>query len=150
MTDFIIVLRNKDAIRTFGGNVHFSIGAGLSAAAGIVGRSAEADVRAGDGGYAACYTYSCSKGTPLSFKILECSEVYYQKIICLMLWNLYVAALHLVRAVMLSRNYIVSLIPPSSFSLSYQPRIIFLLIFRTAFCDCQRVFYDFRPFSILF
>jgi lipid-binding SYLF domain-containing protein len=29
---------------------------------GIVGRAAEADVRAGDGGYAACYTYSCSKG----------------------------------------------------------------------------------------
>ncbi|KAK2638693.1 hypothetical protein Ddye_026488 [Dipteronia dyeriana] len=42
--------------------MHFSIGAGLSAAAGIVGRAAEADIRAGVGGYAACYTYSCSKG----------------------------------------------------------------------------------------
>lgn len=62
VTDFIIVLRNNDAVRTFGGNVHFSIGAGLSAAVGIVGRAAEADIRAGDGGYAACYTYSCSKG----------------------------------------------------------------------------------------
>ncbi|XP_040987236.1 uncharacterized protein LOC121235076 isoform X1 [Juglans microcarpa x Juglans regia] len=62
VTDFIIVLRNKSAVQTFSGNVHFSVGAGLSAAAGSIGRAAEADVRAGDGGYAACYTYSCSKG----------------------------------------------------------------------------------------
>ncbi|TXG66685.1 hypothetical protein EZV62_007960 [Acer yangbiense] len=61
-TDFIIVLRTESAVRTFSGNMHFSIGAGLSAAAGIVGRAAEADIRAGVGGYAACYTYSCSKG----------------------------------------------------------------------------------------
>ncbi|GAV88610.1 FYVE domain-containing protein/DUF500 domain-containing protein [Cephalotus follicularis] len=62
LTDFIIVLRTTDAVKTFGGNAHLSIGAGLSAAAGIVGRAAEADVRVGDGGYATCYTYSCSKG----------------------------------------------------------------------------------------
>lgn len=62
MTDFIIVLRTTDAIKTFSGNVHLSVGAGLSAAVGTVGRAAEADLRAGDGGYAACYTYSCSKG----------------------------------------------------------------------------------------
>ncbi|GKB03888.1 RING/FYVE/PHD-type zinc finger family protein [Tanacetum coccineum] len=62
LTDFIIVLRNSDAVKTFGGNAHLSVGAGASAAAGIIGRAAEADFRAGDGGYAACYTYSCSKG----------------------------------------------------------------------------------------
>lgn len=62
VTDFIIVLRTSKAVETFSGNVHFSVGAGLSAAVGIVGRAAEADIRAGDGGYAACYTYSCSKG----------------------------------------------------------------------------------------
>ncbi|KAL2341022.1 hypothetical protein Fmac_008962 [Flemingia macrophylla] len=62
LTDFIIVLRTNDAVKTFSGNMHVSLGAGLSAALGVVGRSAEADVRAGDGGYAACYTYSCSKG----------------------------------------------------------------------------------------
>ncbi|KAL1813026.1 hypothetical protein ACET3Z_023091 [Daucus carota] len=62
VTDFIIVLRTNEAVRMFGGNVHFSIGAGLSAAVGIVGRAAGADLRAGDGGCAACYTYSCSKG----------------------------------------------------------------------------------------
>lgn len=43
--------------------MHLSVGAGLSAAVGVVGRAVEADIRAGDGGYAACYTYSCSKGT---------------------------------------------------------------------------------------
>ncbi|XP_068658936.1 uncharacterized protein [Aristolochia californica] len=62
LTDFMIVLRTIDAVRTFSGNLHFSVGAGFSAAAGIIGRAAEADMRAGDGGYAACYTYSCSKG----------------------------------------------------------------------------------------
>ncbi|KAG6535829.1 uncharacterized protein LOC122020569 [Zingiber officinale] len=62
LTDYIIVLRNEAAIKTFSSNGHLSIGAGLSAAAGIFGRAAEADIRAGDGGIAACYTYSCSKG----------------------------------------------------------------------------------------
>nr|ACG25385.1 zinc ion binding protein [Zea mays] len=62
LADYIIVLRNKDAIKTFSGNAHMSIGAGVSASAGHFGRVAEADFRAGDGGYAACYTYSCSKG----------------------------------------------------------------------------------------
>ncbi|XP_057539523.1 uncharacterized protein LOC130817691 [Amaranthus tricolor] len=61
-TDFIIVLRTSEAVKMFGGNMHISFGAGMSAAAGSVGRSAEADIRAGDGGCAACYTYSCSKG----------------------------------------------------------------------------------------
>lgn len=63
LIDYIIVLRNKDAIKTFSSKGHISVGAGVSAAAGIIGRTAEADFRAGDGGYAACYTYSCSKGT---------------------------------------------------------------------------------------
>ncbi|PSR98649.1 SH3 domain-containing YSC84-like protein [Actinidia chinensis var. chinensis] len=62
LIDLIIVLRTNDAIKTFSGDLHLSVGAGLSAAVGIVGRVVEADVRAGDGGYAACYTYSCSKG----------------------------------------------------------------------------------------
>jgi lipid-binding SYLF domain-containing protein len=62
LTDFIIVLRTTEAVKTFSGNAHVSLGAGLSAAVGVVGRAVEADVRAGDGGYAACYTYSCSKG----------------------------------------------------------------------------------------
>lgn len=61
-TDFIIVLRTSEAVKTFCGNVHLSVGAGMSAAVGTIGRLAEADIRAGNGGYAACYTYCCSKG----------------------------------------------------------------------------------------
>jgi lipid-binding SYLF domain-containing protein len=58
LTDFVIVLNNWDAVRAFsrGGNV--TIGADVSAAAGPVGRAAEADVTP----TAAIYTYSRSKG----------------------------------------------------------------------------------------
>ncbi|KAM7266521.1 hypothetical protein ACFE04_004418 [Oxalis oulophora] len=62
LTDFIIVLRTTDAVKTFSGNAYLSVGASLSAAVGNVGRAFEADVCAGAGGYDACYTYSCSKG----------------------------------------------------------------------------------------
>lgn len=56
------MLRTKSAVRTFSGNIHLSVGAGLSAAVGVVGRAVEADLRGGSGACAACYTYSCSKG----------------------------------------------------------------------------------------
>lgn len=62
LTDYIIVLRTDDAIKTFAEDTQLSVGAGLSAAVGIVGRTAEASLRASTRGYAACYTYSCSKG----------------------------------------------------------------------------------------
>jgi len=44
--------------------MHFSLGAGCSAAAGPIGRVLEADLRAGDKGSGVCYTYSRSKGFP--------------------------------------------------------------------------------------
>ncbi|XP_073278477.1 uncharacterized protein [Primulina huaijiensis] len=62
LVDFIIVLRDHDAVKTFCSRVHFSLGAGCSAAAGPIGRVLEADLRAGDKGSGMCYTYSCSKG----------------------------------------------------------------------------------------
>ncbi|KAL7089196.1 hypothetical protein ACP275_13G174200 [Erythranthe tilingii] len=62
LTDFIIVLRTNEAVKTFCSDTHFSIGAGLSAAVGTIGRTAEADMRAGASGFSSCYTYSCSKG----------------------------------------------------------------------------------------
>lgn len=62
LTDFVIVLRNSAAVKAFSSRMHFSFGGGLSAAAGPLGRVVEADLRAGDEGIAACYTYSCSKG----------------------------------------------------------------------------------------
>ncbi|XP_006657601.1 uncharacterized protein LOC102703983 [Oryza brachyantha] len=62
LMDFVIVLSDLEAVRTFSSRMHFSFGAGLSAAAGPVGRVLEADLRAGDKGSGVCYTYSCSKG----------------------------------------------------------------------------------------
>ncbi|GMH04128.1 hypothetical protein Nepgr_005967 [Nepenthes gracilis] len=62
LMDFIIVLHNSKAVKTFCSRMHFSLGAGCSAAAGPVGRVLEADLRAGDKGSGMCYTYSCSKG----------------------------------------------------------------------------------------
>ena len=59
LMDFIIVLHDSKAVKTFCSRMHFSLGAGCSAAAGPVGR---ADLRAGDRGSGMCYTYSCSKG----------------------------------------------------------------------------------------
>ena len=58
VTEFVIILNTKDAVKAFsrGGNV--SIGGDLSVAAGPVGRAAEGDVLP----VAAVYTYSRSKG----------------------------------------------------------------------------------------
>lgn len=62
LTDFIVVLHGSKAVRAFTSRMHCSLGAGVSAAAGPVGRVFEADLRAGDRGSGMCYTYSCSKG----------------------------------------------------------------------------------------
>ncbi|XP_054794327.1 uncharacterized protein LOC129299878 [Prosopis cineraria] len=62
LMDFIIVLHDMKAVKTFCSRMHFSLGAGCSAAAGPLGRVLEADIRAGDRGSGMCYTYSCSKG----------------------------------------------------------------------------------------
>ncbi|KAM6583685.1 hypothetical protein CsatB_010687 [Cannabis sativa] len=62
LMDFIIVLHDSQAVKTFCSRMHFSLGAGCSAAAGPIGRVVEADLRAGDKGSGMCYTYSCSKG----------------------------------------------------------------------------------------
>ncbi|XP_010541680.1 PREDICTED: uncharacterized protein LOC104815071 [Tarenaya hassleriana] len=62
LMDFIIVLHDLKAIKTFCSRLHFSLGAGCSAAAGPIGRVLEADLRAGDRGSGICYTYSRSKG----------------------------------------------------------------------------------------
>ncbi|XXG81329.1 hypothetical protein AAC387_Pa09g1992 [Persea americana] len=69
LTDFIIVLHDFKAVKTFCSRMHFSLGAGLSAAAGPVGRALEADLRAGSGGSGMCYTYSCSKGAFLGISL---------------------------------------------------------------------------------
>ena len=60
--DFIIVLHDSKAVKTFCSRMLLSLGAGCSAAARPVGRVLDADLRAGDRGSGMCYTYSCSKG----------------------------------------------------------------------------------------
>ncbi|GJN12222.1 hypothetical protein PR202_ga30480 [Eleusine coracana subsp. coracana] len=62
LMDFIIVLHGPETVQAFSSHMHFSLGAGVSAAAGPIGRVLEADMRAGDKGSGVCYTYSCSKG----------------------------------------------------------------------------------------
>ncbi|PIN11588.1 hypothetical protein CDL12_15804 [Handroanthus impetiginosus] len=62
LMDFIIVMHDMKAVKTFCSRMHFSLGAGCSAAAGPIGRVVEADLRAGEKGSGMCYTYSCSKG----------------------------------------------------------------------------------------
>ncbi|MCO5550456.1 hypothetical protein L7F22_003943 [Adiantum nelumboides] len=61
LIDFIVVLRTHKAVKAFS-RAHVSIGAGVSASAGPLGRLAEADLRVGNGGTATCYTYSCCQG----------------------------------------------------------------------------------------
>jgi lipid-binding SYLF domain-containing protein len=58
VTDFVFVLNNEDAVRAFAHGGNIKIGADASAAAGPVGRTAQADVMP----TAAIYTYSRSKG----------------------------------------------------------------------------------------
>lgn len=82
LMDFIIVLHDLKAVKTFCSRMHFSLGAGCSAAAGPVGRVLEADLRAGDRGSGLCYTYSRSKGYSLHLIIFPLSIiVYYWKIL---------------------------------------------------------------------
>ncbi|XP_059633276.1 uncharacterized protein LOC132276041 isoform X2 [Cornus florida] len=69
LMDFIIVLHDSKAVKTFCSRMHFSLGAGCSAAAGPVGRVLEADLRAGEKGSGMCYTYSCSKGAFLGVSL---------------------------------------------------------------------------------
>lgn len=58
VTDFVIVLNTREAVRAFSRSDNIHLGADLSAAAGPVGR----DVQAGVTPTAAVYTYSRSRG----------------------------------------------------------------------------------------
>lgn len=67
--------------------MHFSLGAGCSAAAGPVGRVVEADLRAGEKGSGICYTYSCSKGNVIAFLSRVNVITYQQYCGCLLMGN---------------------------------------------------------------
>lgn len=66
------MLRDRKAVKAFSSRVHLSLGAGLSAAAGPIGRAFEADVRASEKGSGICYSYSCSKGNNLNIHFRSC------------------------------------------------------------------------------
>ena len=61
-TDTVIVLNDDSAVRAFSGSGQLKIGADVSVAAGPVGRSVAADLRAGDKGFTGCFSYSHSQG----------------------------------------------------------------------------------------
>ncbi|KAE8696487.1 hypothetical protein F3Y22_tig00110657pilonHSYRG00025 [Hibiscus syriacus] len=58
LCDVCHVRLENDAVKNFTRNAHLSFYDGLGVVVAIVGRTAEVDLRAIDGGY----TYSCSKG----------------------------------------------------------------------------------------
>ncbi|KAF9091624.1 hypothetical protein BGX23_005013 [Mortierella sp. AD031] len=62
ITDFVVVLNNKMAVRSFASGGNVTLGGSLSVAAGPVGRTAEAGASASVKSVAAIYSYSKSKG----------------------------------------------------------------------------------------
>ncbi|KAL9277716.1 putative ysc84 actin-binding domain-containing protein [Arabidopsis thaliana] len=62
LMDFIIVLHDVKAVKTFCSRMHFSLGAGCSAAAGPIGRVLEADLRAGDKALVSAILTAAAKG----------------------------------------------------------------------------------------
>jgi hypothetical protein len=62
MTDSVIVLNTDLAVKAFAGHGQIKFGGALSVAAGPVGREGDASAHIGDGGVAACYSYSHSRG----------------------------------------------------------------------------------------
>mmetsp|Transcript_15399 Transcript_15399/g.18209 ORF Transcript_15399/g.18209 Transcript_15399/m.18209 type:complete len:381 (-) Transcript_15399:1238-2380(-) len=61
-TDSVIILNNEMAVKAFSGKGQIKFGGNLSVAVGPLGREGDASVYAGDGGGAACYSYSHSRG----------------------------------------------------------------------------------------
>jgi lipid-binding SYLF domain-containing protein len=62
VTDSVIILNNDLAVAAFAGHGQIKFGGNLSIAAGPIGREADGSAHAGDGGIAACYSYSHSRG----------------------------------------------------------------------------------------
>eukprot|EP00904_Undaria_pinnatifida_P008866 jgi/Undpi1/5109/HiC_scaffold_19.g08461.m1 len=62
LTDVVIVLNTVGAVEAFTGTGQVSLGTELSLSVGPVGRTASTDIRAGDGGVTAAFSYAHSKG----------------------------------------------------------------------------------------
>jgi len=62
VTDSVIILNTDLAVKAFAGHGQIKFGGNLSIAAGPVGREGDGSAYLGDGGVAACYSYSHSRG----------------------------------------------------------------------------------------
>ncbi|CAM9561141.1 unnamed protein product, partial [Discosporangium mesarthrocarpum] len=62
LTDVVIVLNTVGAVEAFSGKGQVSLGTELGISVGPLGRTASSDVRAGDGGVTAAFSYAHSKG----------------------------------------------------------------------------------------
>lgn len=62
VTDSVIILNTDLAVKAFAGHGQIKFGGNLSVSAGPLGREADGSAYAGDGGVAACYSYSHSRG----------------------------------------------------------------------------------------
>ena len=62
VTDMLIVLNSEEAVQAFASKAQVSLGTELSIAVGPMGRSAETNMTAGDGGVSAVFSYAHSKG----------------------------------------------------------------------------------------
>lgn len=62
VTDMLVVLNSQDAVDAFASTAQLSLGTELSLALGPMGRSAETNMTAGDGGVSAVFSYAHSKG----------------------------------------------------------------------------------------
>lgn len=62
VTDSVIILNTDLAVKAFAGHGQIKFGGSLSIAAGPLGREGDGSAYLGDGGVAACYSYSHSRG----------------------------------------------------------------------------------------
>eukprot|EP00486_Rosalina_sp_Unknown_P000944 CAMPEP_0201568454 /NCGR_PEP_ID=MMETSP0190_2-20130828/9550_1 /ASSEMBLY_ACC=CAM_ASM_000263 /TAXON_ID=37353 /ORGANISM="Rosalina sp." /LENGTH=291 /DNA_ID=CAMNT_0047989595 /DNA_START=33 /DNA_END=908 /DNA_ORIENTATION=+ len=84
-TDFIIILRDANAVKLFSGKGQIKFGADASIAAGPIGRDVQLAAGANDKGYAATVSYSQAKGLYVGVALEgqgikvrdDCNEKYY-------------------------------------------------------------------------
>eukprot|EP00635_Sarcinochrysidales_sp_CCMP3193_P013855 CAMPEP_0118906746 /NCGR_PEP_ID=MMETSP1166-20130328/10452_1 /TAXON_ID=1104430 /ORGANISM="Chrysoreinhardia sp, Strain CCMP3193" /LENGTH=590 /DNA_ID=CAMNT_0006846087 /DNA_START=107 /DNA_END=1879 /DNA_ORIENTATION=+ len=72
VTDMLIVLNSQDAVEAFSSTAQLSLGTELSLALGPMGRSAETNMTAGDGGVSAVFSYAHSKGFFVGIALHAC------------------------------------------------------------------------------
>ncbi|KAJ1452908.1 hypothetical protein M885DRAFT_619514 [Pelagophyceae sp. CCMP2097] len=72
VTDMLVILNSQDAVDAFASTAQLSLGTELSLALGPLGRSAETNMTAGDGGVSAVFSYAHSKGFFVGIALHAC------------------------------------------------------------------------------